>query len=241
MTDAKIDGYTVIQLTGNHHYRLRDAMYQYLPYGFHAYNSEHSTENHVRLTKALYGLPQWRDLIYANREAVHGVLGGDILYQREPYLRIARPGVVEDQIGIHRDTHYGASPHEWVLWFPLTDAVGGAELRILPGSHLQPDDAYPWTATPISGVEKGSDKQWLGFRYSLKKMSDEVENATVPVPCKLGQAILFNSACVHGQKVNNASWTRFSVDVRFVSASDNANQNRGLHGALYEPFVLEAA
>ena len=234
------DGYEVINLKGEAMHRLRGRMWALLG-DLESYAPEGDiTKAQVEASKKLHAMPEWRELLRDNAETLKAVVGEELLYQREPYLRIARPGRREDQVGIHRDTHYGTSEYEWVLWVALTDATDGAELRILPGSHLKPDSAYPWTQEPSEDCTKGSDKHWLGFRYAPKRMSAEVEAATVPVPCKVGQAILFNCNAVHGQIANAATWTRMSIDIRVVDARARIKLDRGVHGDLYEPFLSES-
>lgn len=230
------DGYAVLKLHGWATSWLRVLVTDMLgPLETYAPPGDIS-QDQIRVSKALHAAPEWRELLQENADALRAVMGPDLLYQQEPYLRIARPGRPEDQVGIHRDTHYGTSDKEWVLWVPLTEATHGAELRILPGSHTKPMDAYPWTQVVNEDCPKGSDKHWLGFRYAPKRMSAEVEAATLPVPCHVGEAILFNCAAVHGQIVNEAPWTRFSLDIRLVAADADINVSRGVHGNIYVPL-----
>jgi len=234
-------GYEVLSLLGNSVYRLRDRLESRLGILAH-YAPEEIIEQQVQTSKHLYGLREWRDILVDNAGILTGLLGPDLLCQREPYLRIARPWKPEDQIGIHRDTHYGASSSEWVLWIPLTNATDGAEMRILPGSHREPEEAYPWTQEQNATCERGSDRHWLGFRYAPKRMSSEVEARTVPIPCRVGEALLFNSACVHGQVLNTAPWTRVSIDIRLVPASTPVEHERGIRLNFYESLsVMEVA
>lgn len=184
------------------------------------------------IVKQFHAMP-WIEILHDNREHLEAVVGKPLMHQREPYMRVLRTGFVEDSVGIHRDTHYGTTAAEWVLWVPLVDAINGAELCILPGSHLEPEEAYPWTQE--KGVERYSDDHWLGFMWAPKRMAREVEDACMPVPCRVGQAILFNTACVHGIKVNRAPWTRWSMDVRLVAAGEKTNKH-GIHGDIYTPL-----
>lgn len=234
-------GYEVLTLRGDAVYRLRDRLEAALGILAH-YAPTDLTEQQVAASKRLHAMPEWREILTDNVEALAAVVGDDLLHQREPYLRVARPNRPEDQVGIHRDTHYGASADEWVLWVPLTNATHGAEMRIMPGSHLLPEEALPWTQFHSPDCPRGSDKHWLGFRYAPKRMSLDVEAATLPVSCRLGEAILFNSACVHGQIVNGAPWTRVSIDIRLVDARATIQRARGLHGDLYKPLrIAESA
>lgn len=225
------DGYSVIKLDGGAVHSLRHAMQEEVG-PLEAFRPENLRELQVDLVKQLYTMA-WTDILRDNRSQLESVVGAPLLHQREPYMRILRSGVPEDSVGIHRDTHYGATPNEWVLWIPLTDAVKGAELTILPGSHLQSEEAYPWKQE--QGVERFSKDHWLGFMWAPKKMDKAVEDQCVPVPCRVGKAILFNTACVHGIKVNRAPWTRWSIDVRLVSAKAQIKQH-GIHGETYVPL-----
>lgn len=184
------------------------------------------------VVKQFHGMG-WKQLLLEQRAALEAVVGAPLLYQQKPYMRVHRSGVAEDSVGIHRDTHYGATPREWVLWVPLTEAIDGAELTILPGSHLQPEEAYPWTQE--KGVERYSLDHWLGFMWAPKKMAKAVEDSCVPVACRIGEAILFNTNCVHGIQVNRAPWTRWSFDIRLTHAAAELKKH-GIHGEIYAPL-----
>ena len=233
MRDSQIPlGYEVIKLAGDAHYRLI-ARLSCSVGDLNVFDPDDLTEAQVKLTKKMHVFCEWKEIIEDNKPIIQELTGiENLMYQKEPYLRIARPFNFEDNIGIHRDTHYGATKDEWVLWVPLTQATDGAELRILPESHLRDDEYYPWVYKD-SDVKKGSDKHWLGFRYRPKVMELETESKCLPISCRVGEAILFNCACVHGQKVNKAPWTRFSIDIRLTDRDANVQRNRGLHGDLY--------
>ena len=175
-------------------------------------------KSNVEIVKQFHQMPEWVEVLRDNQEVVRETVGNPLCYQREPYMRILRTGHPEDSVGIHRDTHYGASMGEWVLWVPMTDGTDGAELRMIPGSHLEPESAYPWVQE--QGVERYSDQHWLGFMWAPKRMSKEVEDSCVPIPCRVGEAILFNTNAVHGIKVNKAPWTRWSFDIRVSPQSE---------------------
>lgn len=186
----------------------------------------------AEVVKQFHGMA-WKRILLDNRAALEAVVGAPLRYQQKPYMRVLRSGVIDDSVGIHRDTHYGATPSEWVLWVPLTEAKDGAELTILPGSHLQPEEAYPWTQE--KGVERYSLDHWLGFMWAPKKMAKDVEDSCIAIPCRIGEAILFNTNCVHGIVVNRAPWTRWSFDIRLVDAAVQLKPH-GVHGEIYAPL-----
>ena len=43
----------------------------------------------------------------------------DLKALKKPFLRIARPFKIEDNIGLHKDTIYGQSPYEMSIHVPL--------------------------------------------------------------------------------------------------------------------------
>lgn len=223
-------GYKVFKLNPDPVYRLKRELAKLTGplESYQAWDEKEWTTTHVFITKRFHEM-DWLSILKENRKAVERVIG-EFLYQKEPYLRIARPNRPEDNIGIHRDTDYGASKNEWVLWIPLTDAIKGAELGILPGSHLKD---YEYTQEVNEDVQKGSDKHWLGFRYAPKRFSKDIEDQVQPIRCMVGEAILFNCACIHGQNVNKAPWTRFSIDVRVVNKEAEFTKARGMHGEIY--------
>ena len=63
-------------------------------------------------------------LARAEIELLEGFIGADLHVQQRAYLRIARPGIREDNLGFHRDTFYGQSPYEVAIHVPLVDLVG---------------------------------------------------------------------------------------------------------------------
>jgi ectoine hydroxylase-related dioxygenase (phytanoyl-CoA dioxygenase family) len=224
-------GFKVFKLKGDTVFKLREAISKWtgrLEDYRGAIDPKCWTQDHVFLVKKFHEM-NWKEILIQNKQTLYEIVG-DFLYQKEPYLRIARPFKEEDNIGIHRDTDYGASKSEWVLWVPLTNAIKGGELGILPGSHLKD---YSFTQEENKDVPKGSDKHWLGFRYAPKRFSEEVESQVMPIPCLAGEAIIFNTACIHGQKVNRASWTRFSIDIRLVNKDAEFTKSRGVHGEIY--------
>jgi hypothetical protein len=229
---AKV-GFQRFKLDGDSIFRLK-ARIEARTGPFENYSPEDFIDSWVELSKRVHLMWEWEDLIQENLDKIKYFTGiENLLYQKEPYTRVARKDRPEDNIGIHRDTHYGATTEEWVLWAPLTHAIQGGELRMIAGSHNESDEAYPWVQVESDQVKRGSDEHWLGFRYAPKKMSAQTEALCSPVPCFVGEAIIFNSACVHGQVVNKAPWTRVSIDIRVCDVNAKVQKTRGLHGEIY--------
>ncbi|MFN8634353.1 MAG: phytanoyl-CoA dioxygenase family protein [Chloroflexota bacterium] len=145
-------------------------------------------------------------------------LGPDLLVQVSPYLRMARPGKLQDNIGYHRDTFYGASPYELSVWIPYVDLPAESSLSVLSGSHVRPESDFPVTQTQSAEVTKGSNLHKIGFPYAPKVMDPAPLAGIVAVPVKLGQALVFSLATVHGSTHNGGTTTRWSTDIRVANA-----------------------
>lgn len=143
-------------------------------------------------------------------------LGTDLLVQKDPFLRIARPFKNNDNIGFHRDTIYGQSPYEVSILIPLTDLNKKECLKYMPFSHIKPDKEFKFLKNSKSNVLKGSKKHKLGFPYSPKIPDIKLSKFDSP-PLKFGQAVIFSPSIVHGQTINEGKKTRFSFDFRVVN------------------------
>lgn len=178
-----------------------------------------------------------RQIIDGNLDEFRGILGPDLHVQKYPYVRIARPGLAQDNIGIHRDTHYGCSPYEVSVSIPFTDVPAKGALGVLTGSHTIAESDLPVTQIS-SGIEKGSTKHKLGFLYAPKVMSDEVRAKVKPVRVAMGQALVFSLSLVHGQEINRSANTRITCDIRLVNSFAPIAWSRNVHGDYYEPLCV---
>lgn len=157
-----------------------------------------------------------RRMIECSIHRVRELVGSDLHIQQTPFLRISRPGAPQDNIGLHRDTWYGDTPHEISVWIPFTDTDEGNALRVAPCSHVWSEAQHP-VERFAGSVAQGSTKHSLGFIYGdPKRLADPV--ATIPLPVKVGQMIVFSLALLHGQEVNRSTRTRVSMDVRLANS-----------------------
>ena len=171
------------------------------------------------------------------------LIGADLHIQQEPFLRISRPGIPDDNIGLHRDTWYGDTPYEISVWIPFTDTDEGNALRVAPGSHLWSEEAYPIERFD-GGVEKGSVKHSLGFIHSQPKRY-VTPPETIALPVRVGEMIVFSLALLHGMEVNRSKRTRVSMDVRLANSLAPVKFSRSRDANYYEQLcvspVTEAA
>lgn len=163
------------------------------------------------------------------------LIGLDVMVQYMPYLRFARPHRFEDNIGYHRDTQYGQTPYELAAHVPFVDLDERSALRVISGSHRQPESAFLVTESTESAVEKGSVEHRLGKPYSTKRMSVPDGLKIDSLAMRVGQVAFFSPALFHGQEVNSGNITRVSSDIRFVSPYADAKIRVGKVHAGYVP------
>ena len=184
-------------------------------------------ETHWQLSNFLWerdiGLEIGRSQLALFREFI----GPDTHIQRQPYLRIARPGKPEDNIGLHRDTFYGQTPYEVYVHIPFTDVDDGSALQVVSGSHVRAETDYTVIPLGKAAWDKGSPKHEMGFPYAPKKIADDLSTQLRPVALRVGQAMIFSPALVHGQEINVGSTTRISIDLRIVNSLAPINIKEG--------------
>ena len=175
-------------------------------------------EYQVKLTEVFRTNRYAYRVLVAQDDFFRPFLGPDLLVQVNPYLRMARPGKLQDNIGYHRDTFYGASPYELSVWIPYVDLPAESSLSVLSGSHIRPERDFPVTQTQSAEVKKGSDLHKIGFPYAPKVMDADPLANIQAVPVKAGEALIFSLATVHGSTLNSGTTARWSTDIRVVNA-----------------------
>lgn len=198
-------------------------------------DNELHTRIQLDLTQLFQSDNYGRKIVESSLGEFKKLLGPDLHVQKYPYVRIARPGLSQDNIGIHRDTHYGCSPYEVSVSIPFTDVPARGSMGVISGSHTMAESELPVTQI-TSGVEKGSVKHKLGFLYAPKLMSPEVRANVKPLRVAMGQALVFSLSLVHGQEVNRSSNTRITTDIRLVNSFAPIAWSRNVHNDYYEPL-----
>ena len=181
-----------------------------------------------------------RTIVAANLDLFRTIVGRDLHIQRYPYLRAVRPGKIRDAAPLHRDTYYGASPHEVSVVIPFTDMSETCALRVISGSHLAPDSDYPYTQTVSPDVVVRSPKHELGFPYAPRLLEPSLMDRAETVPLRVGQALLFPLTLVHGGGIDTGKRTRFSTDIRVVNSWAPVSLSRGVHPDYFVPLCSSA-
>lgn len=161
-----------------------------------------------------------RKIISAQKSFFEKLIGGDLLVQEKPYLRLTRPFKRQDNIGYHRDTFYGGSPYEVSVLVPYVNLEPESSLSVMDGSHILSEKLFPTVQiqNPDSEITKGSQKHKMGFPYAPKVLDPSFEANMRPIPLKIGQALFFSLSTLHGSVENRGRNTRWSTDIRVLNA-----------------------
>ncbi len=234
------DGYEIVPLSGYAMSIVRDARHKIEDVLGGALETYHERvegedlERHARALASVATVP--KRIIRSDIQYFQWLVGIDLHIQAKPFLRISRPNVKSDNIGLHRDTWYGDTPYELSVWIPLTDTDEGNSLRVAPGSHVWSEKEHP--VERIDGqIEKGSLKHALGFIHGKPKKLADLP-ATVALKVKIGQMIVFPLSLLHGVEVNVSTTTRVSMDCRIANSLAPIAMSRSRDPNYYERLTV---
>jgi ectoine hydroxylase-related dioxygenase (phytanoyl-CoA dioxygenase family) len=193
------------------------------PFGVNIYAQADSRTWHIMVADAqdqLNARKCHHRIIDDNRDAIRDMLQtDDILVQSNLYLRAARPVTGgQESVGWHRESFYGC-PHEAMnFWMPLLNVTPENTIQYIPGSETIPDDAIVTVGEADATVERGSAGHKIGLLYAPKHITHGVDLASAkPMPCTIGEAVIFPSSLIHGAAVNRTDRIRFSIDFRLMA------------------------
>lgn len=182
--------------------------------------------NSVRLGifNAINREPWFRPSYYRLARSVLATLvGNELAMQRRINLSVQLPGDESSLLPVHSDVWSGDSAFEVVLWVPLVDCYRTKSMFILPRKL---NDEYSKRLAEF----RGKDTEEL-----FRAIERDVEWLTVSV----GQAIIFTHTLMHGNRRNEESEARWSMNCRFKSLLSPYDTKRV--GEFFEPITLRAA
>ena len=198
---------------------VEDNVIGYLDSIHHAYDDDSIKKLHITLSEFFWAREYSLEIAKEMLAIVQQLLGFDVMVQYYPYVRIARPGKLQDNIGYHKDTQYGQTPYELAVHIPLVDLDEKSAIRIISGSHVMPESVFPKVTADGHRIEKGSIENRIGRPYLPKNLLVPEGMETTPLVMKVGQSGNDSSPAIfHGQEINEGEVTRVSCDLRFVSS-----------------------
>lgn len=153
------------------------------------------------------------------RSALERLVGNELCMQRRVNLSIQLPGDDSSLLPTHADVWSGDSAFEVVVWLPLVDCFGSKTMYLCP----QVRDRE--TQAKLAGFNSAED--------IFNAIEDDIEWMSVPY----GEVLVFDQTLMHGNRVNNETATRWTMNCRFKSVlSPYADKKLG---EFFEPITLK--
>jgi hypothetical protein len=162
------------------------------------------------------------------RYLAQDVVGEDVLFEANPYLRFYFPGFTLDgyrsadgrAVSYHSDTLFGDSFDQINCWVPFGRAAGCSALQC---GALESSIGVLWRHAKELDFDYGRYTESRDLFF--KRLCDdpvrlaEVESHMSPVDVDYGEVLLFDPRLVHGTLDNTTDETRVSIDFRLLPLS----------------------
>lgn len=159
------------------------------------------------------------------RTLIECLVGNELAMQVKVNLSIQQPQDPTSVLDIHSDVWTGDSPFQVVLWTPLTRTTDTNAMFLLP---------------PQASSE-AFRRIGAGELTSMADAMEAYRPRISTIEMRVGQVLVFNSNCLHGNRLNTTSSTRWSLNCRFVSLlAPSTNPERRL-GTYYSPIAVRPA
>lgn len=173
-----------------------------------------------RLNQASWVRPAYYRL---GRNLLGTLVGNELAMQLRLNLSIQLPGDSGSLLPVHADTWSGDSPFEAVLWVPLVDCHGTKSMFLLP---------------PKPTAQLHSEFSGL-VGASSEELYRKMEPDLVWMEVDYGEVLLFNQNLPHGNRVNDETLTRWTMNCRFKAVfTPYADKQLG---EFFAPITLRAA
>jgi len=128
---------------------------------------------------------------------ISSLVGMDVAIQKTPGLSLQLPHDESSLLPMHSDSLVGNSPYELVLWHPITEAINSSAMYILP-------------------LEKSLEiyNKKLFIENSIEDIYNQYSPDFVELNIVPGQLLIFSHNLLHGNRINNSSKTRVSINTR---------------------------
>ena len=157
------------------------------------------------------------------RPYLETLVGNELAMQLRVNLSIQFPNDDSSLLPVHADTWSGDSPYEVVVWLPLVDCYGTKAMYLLP--------------------PKASDELKQQFASRAGNTSEDlyrsIQQEVKFLEVRYGEVLIFDQGLPHGNRVNNETETRWSMNCRFKGLFTPYGDKK--IGEFFEPITLRAA
>lgn len=178
----------------------------------------------LEIIRGFNGIQEFREMYFrVARPYLEALVGNELAMQLRVNLSIQFPGDDSSLLPVHADTWSGDSPFEVVVWLPLVDCYRTKAMYLLP-----PDKSM---ALGRQFAERAGDSSEALYQ-SIK---DDVRWLEV----RYGEVLVFDQALPHGNRINEESETRWTMNCRFKGVFTPYGDKK--IGEFFEPVTLRAA
>ena len=151
------------------------------------------------------------------------LVGNELAMQLRVNLSIQFPNDDSSLLPVHADTWSGDSPYEAVVWLPLVDCYRTKAMYLLP-PHASKELRKEFA------VRAGN---------SSEDLYQAVKNDVRFLEVRYGEVLIFDQGLPHGNRINNESETRWSMNCRFKGVFTPYGDKK--IGEFFEPITLRPA
>ena len=163
--------------------------------------------------------------IYYNlvKNYLEELVGNELAIQNRINLSIQFPKDDSSLLPIHADTWAGDSPFEVVVWIPMVNCYKTKSMFILDASKYE---AF------LKLFKKNKNKS---SEYIYQKIRKDLKFLKIDY----GQALIFNQALPHGNRINQELATRWSFNCRFKGLFTPYGDKK--LGEFFQPLSIKPA
>jgi sporadic carbohydrate cluster 2OG-Fe(II) oxygenase len=178
----------------------------------------------LKIIRGFNAIEKFREMYYrVARPYLEILVGNELAMQLRVNLSIQFPGDDSSLLPVHADTWSGDSPFEVVVWLPLVDCYRTKAMYLLP-----PDQSADLVQ---HFAERAGD--------SSEALYQSIKNDVNWLEVRYGEVLVFDQALPHGNRVNEESETRWTMNCRFKGIFTPYGDKK--IGEFFEPITLRAA
>ena len=160
------------------------------------------------------------------KKYIFSIVGNEVAMQVRLNLSIQMPGDSGSLLPVHSDTWSGDSPFEIVVWLPLVDCYRTKSMYLLKNDN----------ADAIESIIFDKEKDEIPDSETIFQ---KIKHKIRYIEIKKGQILLFNQNLPHGNRINEESETRWSINCRFKGVFTPYADKK--LGEFFEPITIRPA
>lgn len=178
----------------------------------------------LKIIRGFNAIEEFRQMYFrVARPYLETLVGNELAMQLRVNLSIQFPEDSSSLLPVHADTWSGDSPFEVVVWLPLVNCYRTKAMYI-----LQPNASAELSQQFFERAGSSSEELYCSIQNEIKWLE-----------VRYGEVLIFNQALPHGNRINEESETRWSMNCRFKGVFTPYGDKK--LGEFFEPITLRAA